>query len=505
MRSYTKRLFVPVTGVLLIVLGLFASSVPIQAASDAKLYLAPSSSSVEINKSKSYSLKIKTGSDSVDSVQAEVTFDTSKLSFVSANVNTAKFPFIVDESHSGGKITIVAGSASQVSGDVVAATIVLKAKVGSGSTSVGITKSNSYAVKGGVDRLGSTTGASLSLTSPAPDPDPTPTPTPSPSPSPSPSPDNSPSNPDTSTPTAPEDKKPSLTSGEINKVGFNTAGASINTDESTKAALLIGLSSDDLRVAVQSKGFSKSHDFSLGKNYLAPGNTFYYRFIITDKDGNRTKSEIKTFSTKGYPVTVQLTDVNGDPVSGWDVSLFSDPQTAKTDSDGNAVFENTPAGTHTLQVQVQGETYTQEIKIEDSLNSTKGNINVNASPAAQSFAFAVTQEFPTDLSIVTTIFYLLAALIGFFILLILFRRTFLMMRSMGTKGVIVGNNTQATYQNPSLPGVGTTQAPTTPAPGNQPPVTPQGGAGSVYMPTNDPNQPPTQSPTQSNKDGHKRL
>jgi len=494
MKSLYLRFSLSIPVVFLLILGLILLSSPIQAATDARLYLSPSSSNLEKDKKVTYSVKLDTASDSVDSVQAELSFDNAKLSFVSVDVNTSKFPFIVEESHSGGKVTVVAGSAAQVSGNVTVATLVLKAKTGSGSTSVSFNESNSYAVKGGVNRLGSSSSASITFKSPpAPTPDPKPDPTPAPTPDPKPDSDSSNNQDSNLSNQSSSDGKPALSNQGFSSVGFNTANAFLSTNEPTQAALLIGLSENDLKVAVQSKGFSNSHDFSLGKNYLAPGNTFYYRFVITDKDGNKTKSNIQTISTKGYPVTVQLTDINNEPVSNWDVSLFSDPQTAKTNSEGKATFENTPAGTHTIQVQVRGDTYTQEIKIKDTLNSTKNKIDANASPAAQAFSFAVTQDFPTELSVVRTMTYLLAVLVGFIVFIFIARRIFLVARSLGTKGVVVSDMPQPNAQPQPGPYPPAGQAPT------------QGSAGSVYLPTNDPNQTPPQSPTQSNQDGHKRL
>ena len=85
--------------------------------------------------------------------------------------------------------------------------------------------------------------------------------------------------------------------------------------------------------------------------------------------------------TSGYKVNVFVKDISNLPVEGASVTMHSDPQTAKTDKNGVATFNNIPAGQHEVLIaynNFQGKetiSLTGDVK-EFNLNVTMKPVNI---------------------------------------------------------------------------------------------------------------------------------
>lgn len=173
MQKFSHLDFINRIGLLLIALSL---AVPlalaprtqqVQAANDATIYISPASSSLQNGSNKTFTIYVNTGSNSINAVQAQVSYDTSKFTYISLSPNTTNFPFVAEQSHSNGVITIASGTTSTVTGTKSVGTFTLKAKVGSGTGAISVNINESAAVYNGTDYLASVSGATVTFTTPS--------------------------------------------------------------------------------------------------------------------------------------------------------------------------------------------------------------------------------------------------------------------------------------------------------------------------------------------------
>ncbi|HSW79972.1 MAG TPA: Ig-like domain-containing protein [Candidatus Saccharimonadales bacterium] len=166
-----------------------APNIAIHAASSDYMYLSPSSGSHSAGSTFTVQIKENSYTDTVNAVQADLTYPTAKLQFVSTSLSGTAFGVTASNTGGSGNISIALGTIAAVSGDKLVATVTFKA-LASGTANV--TFKNSSAV------LSSTTNQNVAVafnggtytipgTTTPPPPSPTPSPTPHPSPTPPPS------------------------------------------------------------------------------------------------------------------------------------------------------------------------------------------------------------------------------------------------------------------------------------------------------------------------------
>lgn len=113
-------------------------------------------------------------------------------------------------------------------------------------------------------------------------------------------------------------------------------------------------------------GFTKDHTVLLTEGNLLPGTTYQLRVRSADAKGNETVSEVTSFLTPGFSVTIKVLDMKSVPVEGANVSLYSETKEAVTDANGEAVFDNVALGEHGLIVRYQGKTKIDKITVAES-------------------------------------------------------------------------------------------------------------------------------------------
>ena len=104
----------------------------------ATLYLSPASGSVANGTQITVGVHMKT-STPVNSVQANLTYQTSNLTFDSISGDNSAFPLSAQSTGGNGTVTIVratSGGGAPVTGDVLVANVVFTAKAGSGTASI---------------------------------------------------------------------------------------------------------------------------------------------------------------------------------------------------------------------------------------------------------------------------------------------------------------------------------------------------------------------------------
>ena len=149
--------------------------------SNTTLYLVPPSGTVVQNNSFSVAIRLNTGGESVNAVQANLSYPADKLDFVSINDAGSAFGYIAENQGGDGSIRIARATTPggpPASGDVLVSTVNFKAKVGSGIAAVdfaagsGVARSNGD----GVNILSGTTGGSYNFSPPPVTANPTPIP-----------------------------------------------------------------------------------------------------------------------------------------------------------------------------------------------------------------------------------------------------------------------------------------------------------------------------------------
>lgn len=174
------------------------------------LYFNPSSTSVASGGTVTLEIKENSGSTQVNAVQANVTFDATRLQYDSVVDTGADFGLSAVTTASNGQVLITratAGGTPALSGDKLVAKIVFRALTTAGATSVAFASSSNLVTTAATDILSSRQPATITITggtsstptptptstprptiTPTPTPRPTVTPTPVPTPKPTPTP-----------------------------------------------------------------------------------------------------------------------------------------------------------------------------------------------------------------------------------------------------------------------------------------------------------------------------
>ena len=337
------------------------------AGSSGKLLLSPTSASVTKGGAVTYTIKVDAKDRTVNAVQANLSYPTSYYGAVSIDSTSSAFSIEAASSASGGNITIARANFSPVSGVVDVAKITLNT-IAAGSAPV--TWASGSAVMDAVDNtniLGTSTGATTTITNPVTPtpPPPAPSPSPSPTPTPSPSPSGSTSKTTTQTtissaPANSADTTPPIISDlRAEDITETSAVIKWTTNEPTTGKVEFGLGA--------TLGFNASsplgttHSVTLQKPLIDKGITYTARVVATDAAGNGVRSSEITFDTPGFEVTVKVVDENGQPIANAVVTV--DGQTVKTDSQGIAVLKNVKADTRQFTITSGGKTITTSFQV----------------------------------------------------------------------------------------------------------------------------------------------
>lgn len=312
--------------------------VPHVFAAGGRLYLSPASGSFTAGQTFTVSVRMNT-SESVNAVQANLSYATDKLEVVGLSYGGSAFDIQAESSVGGGVIKMGRGTVSATSGDRLIGAVTFKARTGTGSTSVSFA-GGTQLVNNGVAVSSSTSGGSYGFytpTAPAPAPS-----APTSGSSSSSSGSTAKKTPTSTTPEAAPSAAPAAdTAGpKITGVALskNKQGAStliVKTNEPASLTIDYGISK--AYGVVASSTIASSHEVVLDAKYLIPKTTFHFRVTASDAAGNRTVDANRTLTTPGLPFALTVLDKNGKPLSGAVVTI--DGQEVKTASDGRAEFE----------------------------------------------------------------------------------------------------------------------------------------------------------------------
>ena len=278
---------------------------PAAAAGTANVYLTPASASVTNGNNITVNVYEDSGSDSVNAVQANLTYSTSQLSYVS--YSNSGSPFTIEaQNPSGdtGSLDFARGTTTPVSGAQLVVSITFKAVASSGTAAVNF--ANGTAVVRSSDNGSETlneTGGSYTLTAPAASggggggggggsgggSSTPPKKTSSPAPAPS-----SPSSPSTPAPSA---TTLSISSVHVSNVTPTSATISWQTSAAASSEIDYGVDVN-YEVPKSDSQMVTSHQITItASDGLRPATTYHFKVKSVDASGNAAASADLTFQT----------------------------------------------------------------------------------------------------------------------------------------------------------------------------------------------------------------
>lgn len=326
-------------------------------ASSFNVYISPASSSITVGDNIVVSVRINPNSNAIDSVQAGLVYDNSKLQYVSYSAGA----FTTFQANNSGNTFSYVGTllGSSVSADSLMYSVNFKS-IGTGSASLSLT-SLAAAYQGSSLALSGSSSSSVNISAAAITTPPVTT-----------NPPSTTNNPPAKTnPAVVADKTaPKLNSEASVVTGKNTITISFNTDEEAKIESVYYIDSEK-RFFVANDSFSLDHNVSLGlQEELLSGMIYVVEITATDKLGNSAIIYSQNIQTKGIDLKIKITDLDGKPLANHPVEIHSDPKSATTDKDGFAIFYDITPGNHTLVFDVDGLTFRQPIEaIDDSIDT----------------------------------------------------------------------------------------------------------------------------------------
>lgn len=313
---------------------------PKPARASGTLYFSPSSGTKYNGQNFTVAVRAK-GMDSINTVDAEITYPADKLVFLSINGNGSVFEVPGPSSGGGGSISINRGHIGNLSGDQLIAYVSFRPKVNTGTAILSFKNSsvlaNGSSSVNGTNLLSGSINATFTLAD-APPPPPPPVA-------------------DTSVPT--------LSAIKVTNLSVNTATITWTTNEASDS--YVDYATSKAYFLTAGKGdLVTSHSVVLDSRFLEPGTTYHFMVRSKDSSGNEAKSSDQTFSTVGYEVKVTITDEFGKEIGKTKVTLHSTAQTATTDRNGVATFKNVSVGEHVLTAKVNGQELAATIQVKDS-------------------------------------------------------------------------------------------------------------------------------------------
>lgn len=350
-------------------------------AAGGQIYITPPSSSVQQGNNIGVDVRINPGA-ATDTVTITVSYDPTKLKYVSTDYAGSPYNTQIGASTTSSSVNFTSTElgGTPVSSDSQIAHLTFTALAGSGSTSLSV---SGNAANGGVPTKPDAVGATLNFTTPPPPTSGTgggsgsgssggsgtPTPPPSTGGSGHAS-GGAPSNVGSTTTTQAHASgtPPAIVS---QKVQYTQAVLSFTTKAPTQAYVRFGIGSQ-LTSTTPVSDYATTHTIAIDPSLLVPGQTYSYVVVSTDQQGAVSQSAVQHFTTKGLKITVGVFDKNHMPLRGQEVTLHSTPQTAKTDGQGFATFDNVAPGTHHVIYTAGKQTYDEPVAVADNVQTKNG-------------------------------------------------------------------------------------------------------------------------------------
>lgn len=356
-------------------------------AATASMYLTRSKSTVYKNETVVIGVYMNS-SDPVNAVQANLSYPSSSLSFVSISPGSA-FEIQAENSGGGGSVRIGRGTLSPKTGTKLIANVTFKALKSSGSASISFA-AGSVLTNNGSTVSSTQSGTSVTLaaqpsSSPSTPSQPTTTPT-QPSTTPTVTPDSI-AEPEEE---APKDETPPKISDIVIDFEADPVNIKWRTDEDANTRISYGVT-DLLGITVQNSGSRKVHKAEFDPAFLPPKTTIFYRIRAVDAADNLTRTDMLEFTTPGIPFTVHIKDASGQAVLG--ATVLFDGEEYTTSESGQVQLQAGP-GPATITVQQGDVTKTLTINVQaDSQESDAVSYELQLDAAAPTTTASTSTQF----------------------------------------------------------------------------------------------------------------
>ncbi len=373
-------------------LGISTAALQHASAATGSIYLSSTSSTVLVGNTIDVNLRVNPGTN-VDTVDASVSYDATKLQFVSADCSGSPFTTPYPSCPTSGNpvhFTSLLLGGGTVSTDSFVGKITFKALASSGSTALNVSGDTAYqgnaigagtagttlnftapaatcpsgqtgtppncvtppVSTGGGTSTGGTSSGGTKTTTPTTTTTPTKTTTPT-----------------TTTPTAttPPATGPAAVQVTDKTVQYNTASITVTSSAPTQVYVIYGLDQDSMNSQTAPDGFTTSHKVPLDPSLLTPGKEYYYAVVSKDQSGNTSQTQVASFKTQGLQLSVGVFDKNDKPIANKQVTLHSTAATATTNSKGVAVFSDVEPGSHHVTYASGKKSYSQSLSVANNV------------------------------------------------------------------------------------------------------------------------------------------
>ena len=297
----------------LVALVLSVAVVPMaSAAGSATLSLSPSSGTYKVGDTFNVAVHEDSGSTAVNAVQANLSYSTSKLSYVSYTSSSA-YNVEAESSSSGGTLKFARASITPRTGDQTVVTVKFKALASTSGTSVTFASGSSVNANdgSGTNILSGSSGGTYKVSSTTTSPPPASPPPASPPPpasgggstSSGGSSGSGGSSSNTGTSSGSKDTTaPKISNVTISNATNDSVVLSWQTSEPSTSEVRYGLDTDRSLVAIDTK-LVKDHQLTVGSGVLAAGTNYHYVVKSTDAAGNVSTSKDAIFATTATDIS----------------------------------------------------------------------------------------------------------------------------------------------------------------------------------------------------------
>ncbi len=153
---------------------------------------------------------------------------------------------------------------------------------------------------------------------------------------------------------------PKISDITVSNITDSQATITWKTDVAASSLVNYGLN-PSYGLSAQTPGLATSHSVTISGAGIVKGATYYFQVASASAGGATTLSAQQKFSTPGFEVTILVVDKHNKPLKGVPVVLGD--QTVKTNSQGEAVFQDVAAGKQTVTAKSGGKTVTEDIQV----------------------------------------------------------------------------------------------------------------------------------------------
>lgn len=293
-------------------------------AAGANMYLSAPSSMVKSGQVLVVGVHINSGSDEINAVQANLSYSSDKLDFVSISP-ASTFPVESENSGGNGVVHIGRGIIGSVKGDQLIANVTLKAKAvgaaevnfaaGSSATEAGNNKVVSVSTAGSKYTVTDGTSSGQSGVSH----DVTP---------------------------------PKISDVKVADINYRSVKLTWKTSEPSQSEVSYG-STNAYGVTSVDTNYVTDHSMELASEALMPATTYHFKITNKDTAGNAASTSDQKFTTKGAVITVKVIGSSKQNLKGATVTI--DNKSQETDKNGLATFSNLSAGSHSVVATKDGK------------------------------------------------------------------------------------------------------------------------------------------------------